>query len=491
MDLDRIPTGVPGIDSLMEGGIPRGFIVMLAGNPGTGKTILASQFIYKGLTSSSLSSSNNDGIENGVYISFSESKTQFYINANRLGMDFENFERQKKFVFLDFVSISNDAIEDTLEEIFEAIRIINAKRVVFDSFSALSEAFKESLVARNTIHVFIGKLMKIQKITSLIVTEIPYGQKKIGIGIEESVVDGIIKLVLGKDNISPFYLRVLKMRGTKIDRDLHVCNIINGKGMIVYPKQRIDMTFSVSDERISSGISGFDEIIDNSRSGSSDNDSKRKGLVKGTITAVIGATGTAKSTFVFQFIAEGVRKYGEIGIFCSLEDTSDEIKRMGKGYGYNMAELEKNGLYILISNPYEENPDLFIANLEAEIIKTKAKRLVIDGLSAFEYKHGKDIHIITKRISSLVHKYQISTMVTIHNRQKKDFSIGPNLDTIFQNIIVLKFVETNIGGGGGFMKRIMAILKTTAAQHNVSILEFKISHDKGGLEIVGPINKDI
>ncbi len=490
MDLDRIPTGVPGLDSLMEGGIPRGFIVMLTGNPGTGKTTLASHFIYKGLTSSSLSSSDNDGIENGVYISFNESKTQFYINANRLGMNFENFERQKKFVFLDFVSLSSDAIEDALEEIFEAIRTVNAKRIVFDSFSALFTAFKEPLVARNTIHIFIGKLMRIHKITSLIIIEIPHGQKKIGIGIEESVVDGIIRLGLGKDNASPFHLRVLKMRGTKIDRDSHICNIINSKGMIVYLKQRIDMTYTISDERISSGIPGFDEIIDNDSSGSSssnNDDVRRKGLVKGTITAVIGATGSAKSTFAFQFIAEGVRKYGEIGIFCSLEDTADEIRRMGKGYGYNMAELEENGLSILISNPYEENPDLFIANLEAKIIKAKAKRLVIEGLSAFEYRYEKYIYIITKRLSSLVHKYQISRMITINTRQKNDFLDVSNLDTLFQNIIVLKFADTD--GDSGFMKRIMAILKITAAPYNISKWEFKISSDKGGIEIVGPIGK--
>ena len=101
MDLDhRISTGVPNLDALIEGGIPRGFTVMVAGNSGTGKTILGSQFLYEGLTS--------QPNENGVYISFSESKSQFYATSKKLGMDFEKLENQTKIIYLDFVSLFND-----------------------------------------------------------------------------------------------------------------------------------------------------------------------------------------------------------------------------------------------------------------------------------------------------------------------------------------------------------------------------------------------
>ncbi len=299
MNLDRISTGVSDLDSLIEGGIPRGYVVMLAGNPGTGKTTLSSQFLYEGLTSSLLDN------ENSIYISFNESKAQFYINSNRLGMDFEKYERQNKFMFLDFVSMKSDGIEDAFEEILAAIRLTKAKRIVLDSFSALSLAFKERIETRNVIQMFVGKLMKSEGITSIIVIEIPYGNESIGIGIEAFVVDGVIILEHGEDNASPLHLKVLKMRGTKIDKEKHVCNIISNEGMILYPKQSLRMTFSISNERISSGILGFDERIYSSKDGI-DN----KGLVKGTLTAIMGATGSAKSTFAFQFITAGVAKRG-------------------------------------------------------------------------------------------------------------------------------------------------------------------------------------
>ncbi len=146
-------------------------------------------------------------------------------------------------------------------------------------------------------------------------------------------------------------------------------------------------------------------------------------------------------------------------------------------------DLEKKGLSIFVSNPDEEHPDAFIMHLEAEIKRTNAKRLAIDGLSAFEYKYRKDMNIIIKRISSLVRKYQITTIVTIRFPVINGFqSTELSLSALFQNIILLKFVEVS-----GYMKRVMTILKISAAQQEMSLLEFKVSMESGGIEIIGPV----
>ena len=230
--LERISTGVPGLDSLIEGGIPKGSTVMIAGRSGSGKTILCAQFLYYGLNKN----------ENGLYISFSESKAQFYTNIKTLGMDFDKFERQGNFTFLDLASLTKDGIQDTLEEILATIRTTNTKRLVLDSFSAISLAFEHQSEARNAIHVLLGKIMRSEGITSLLVMEIPYGRENMGYGIEESVVDGIILLDHTEDNTSPIILRVFKMRGTAINRESHVWTIIKN-GMILYPKQSLSLTF--------------------------------------------------------------------------------------------------------------------------------------------------------------------------------------------------------------------------------------------------------
>ncbi len=488
MALDqRVSTGVRNLDSLIEGGIPDGFSVMVAGNSGTGKTTLSSQFIYKGLTS--------QPIESGIFISFNESKTQFYSNSARLKMNFEKYEKQQKFIFLDFVSIKNDGIQDAFEEILAAIRTINAKRVVIDSFTALSLSFKDRAEARIALHVFLGKIMRTEGITSLIITETPYGKNDLGNGIEESVVDGILKLEHGPDNAAPIMLKVIKMRGTAINREKHVCNI-DSNGLTLYPKQQILMKFPISNKRIHSGIVNFDDEIDGG------------GIIEGTVSAIVGASGSGKSTFALQFIAEGVRKYDETGIFCSLENTFEEIRRMGKGFDYNLEDLElsleKNvncneiikekkqkvqekgeNLSIITYNHNEYHPDAFIASLEDEIKIKKPQRLVIDGLSVYEQKYKDEMYNTIERISSMTRKYNVTTMITLLGAQGTEFkATNLNLSPIFHNIVLLRFVELY-----GQMRRVLMILKISMSHQNSSIQEFQISKDKG-LEIIGPIGND-
>lgn len=461
MSLDRISTGLVGLDSLIEGGFPKGSTLMVVGNSGSGKTILCSHFLYDGLTAKD---------EKGLYISFSESKAQFYTNSKTLGMDFDKLERQMKFAFLDFASLTKDGIQDALEEILATITSFNPKRVVLDSFSAISLAFEHQSEARTTIHVLLGKILRSEGITTILVMEIPRGRQDIGSGIEESVVDGIIQLDHREDNVLPIILRVFKLRGTSINREPHVCTI-SKNGMRLYPKQSLRLTFAASEERISSGVLGLDERIGN-------------GFIKGTTTAIIGPSGTAKSTFAFQYIAEGVTK-DEPGVFYSLEENAEGIRMMAKSYGYNIAELENNGLSIFSASIEDDNPDALITSLAAEIKRTNARRLAIDSLSAFESKYKNDIYIIARRLVSLVQEHHLTAIITIFTTQKSGFEIsGLNLSPLFQNIILLRFVEIQ-----GRMKRVLAILKMRRTEHDESILEFRISSGKGAI-IVGPIDKD-
>src|SRR5687768_2736570 len=184
---ERISTGVSGLDALMEGGIPKGFTVLVAGNPGTGKTVLTSHFLYEGLTKN----------ENGIYVSFSEADYSFYNNADRFGMNFREFQKQNKFSFLDFSAVTQDGIQDAVEEVFATIKETHAKRIVVDSFSAILQAFENPNDARIALHVVLGKMFRAEGVTTMVIGEVPIGAVNIGSGIEEFVADGIIKLEHG------------------------------------------------------------------------------------------------------------------------------------------------------------------------------------------------------------------------------------------------------------------------------------------------------
>ena len=157
--------------------------------------------------------------------------------------------------------------------------------------------------------------------------EIPYGKENMGSGIEESVVDGIIRLDHREDNVLPILLRIFKMRGTSINREPHVCTI-SKNGMRLYPKQKLK---SKVIELQRSGYLAESLVL-----------TKESGAVLSIAQPLplLAHLVTAKSTFAFQYIAEGVKK-GEPGVFLSLEENAEAIPMMAKGYGYNTDGFRK------------------------------------------------------------------------------------------------------------------------------------------------------
>jgi circadian clock protein KaiC len=92
-----VPTGVTGLDEMISGGFPKGRVILVVGGPGAGKTIIASQFLYKGIA---------DYNENGILVSLDENKNHFYSEMAKFGWDFKKAEEENKFAFIDATRIS-------------------------------------------------------------------------------------------------------------------------------------------------------------------------------------------------------------------------------------------------------------------------------------------------------------------------------------------------------------------------------------------------
>ncbi|MGH9973049.1 MAG: ATPase domain-containing protein [Nitrososphaeraceae archaeon] len=459
MTLERISTGIASLDALIEGGIPRGSTVLVAGNPGTGKTILTTHFLYEGLSKG----------EAGVYVSFSESKKQFYDNFERFGMRFLDFEKDNKFAFLDFASVNKDGIGDALEEVIDISRNLGAKRIVIDSFSAIVLAFDNINEARITLHVVLGKMLRSEGITNMLIVEVPIGSHSIGSGMEEFVADGIIQLEHGTTDAVPATLKVVKMRATSLNREPHV-SLIGEKGMVVYPKQPFKMIFPTSTDRIKTGIPGLDRRV-------------QGGFLKGTTTILAGASGTGKTTFGFQFVAQGVLD-GERSIFCSLEESPAEIRSMAQSLGFDVNELEKKGLHLLSWVPENQSPDAFISELSSHIETVKPSRIVLDGLSTFEHLYEQEMYLIAKRLVNLTQTHGITSIYTILTDQESGLNITSfGLSSIFHNIVLLRYVEADAQ-----LKRSMLILKMRASNHDQSIVQFSIQ-SKTGINILGTMSE--
>ncbi|MCW4052358.1 MAG: AAA family ATPase [Candidatus Bathyarchaeota archaeon] len=222
---DRVPTGIVGLDDLIEGGFPRGSLILLAGSPGSGKSIASAHFIHHG-------AENLD--ENGVYLSFAERREFFFNNMKRFGLDFEMLESKGKFKFLDVMTAREKAMSSTLDMAISEILEINASRLVIDSFSVMAQAFKRKIDARIILHM-LDKLMHHTLCTTLLLVEISTGSKTFGFGFEEFVADGIIHFETISENEGIRKRAVIrKMRNTNHNQN-YMNIVISNQGISLMP----------------------------------------------------------------------------------------------------------------------------------------------------------------------------------------------------------------------------------------------------------------
>ena len=222
---ERAPTGINGLDDMIEGGFPKGSLVLLAGSPGSGKTIASAHFLYHG-------SKNLN--ENGIYLSFAERKEFFIDNMRKIGMDFETLESQGKFRFLDLLTTREDTVSSTIGMLSREVLELDAKRLVVDSFTAMAQAFNRRIDARIILHM-IEKLMSKSGCTTLLLVELPTGTKTIGLGFEEFVADGVVlfETVDEREGIRKRAV-IRKMRGTNHNMNYsHI--LISDRGISLMP----------------------------------------------------------------------------------------------------------------------------------------------------------------------------------------------------------------------------------------------------------------
>jgi KaiC/GvpD/RAD55 family RecA-like ATPase len=242
---DSVPTGVPGLDELISGGFPRGRIVLVIGGPGTGKTILASQFLYSGIS---------EHQENGILVSLDESKNHFLSEMKKFGWDFAKAEEEGKFAYLDATRLSRVAIlkekmlkEETsslrgkqlqidrlIEELQYKIKLIGAKRIVLDTLASLFYRFTDP-IERRTAGVDLIEALSDLEVTTIVTTELSHLSLERNPLDEEFLVHGVIMMqTLFSGGTTTRGLQVEKMRGVNVNPNL-VPYTIDKNGIEVFP----------------------------------------------------------------------------------------------------------------------------------------------------------------------------------------------------------------------------------------------------------------
>ena len=241
----RIATGIDGLDELVDGGFPEGRVILVIGGPGTGKTIMCSQFLYKGIY---------ENQENGIFVSLDESKDHFYSEMQKFGWDFRKAEEERKFAYIDATRISRVAmlkeelykeetrslrgkqlsIDRLIEDLQAKIQQVNAKRVAVDTLAALTFRFPDPIERRTAVVDLIESLADLG-VTSLVTTELGYLGLERNAVEEEFLVHGVIMMqTLFSGGTTTRAIQVEKMREAKVNPSL-VPYSIDQNGIEIFP----------------------------------------------------------------------------------------------------------------------------------------------------------------------------------------------------------------------------------------------------------------
>jgi KaiC/GvpD/RAD55 family RecA-like ATPase len=259
---EKTPTGITGLDEMLEGGIPTGYTILIAGGPGSGNSTFAMQFLKNGIEQYG---------ENGIYITLEERAEDMIRNFSNYGWDLSKIkiismipEKASIAQETKYISVGGEAdskaedsntvelspkkfsIDLVADLIREHVQKSDAKRLVIDSLAALSAQLEDPFSIRQEI-LGLSNLLSELGCTSLLLTEMPEGQKGISrYGIEEFVTQGVIALYnIRKGSERARGLEILKMRGTRHSQRICMMELAN-EGFQVYPN-----------ENLHSGTSGF------------------------------------------------------------------------------------------------------------------------------------------------------------------------------------------------------------------------------------------
>ncbi|ACS33032.1 ATPase domain-containing protein [Thermococcus gammatolerans] len=448
--MELIPTGIPGLDKALSGGFSRGTSILIAGNPGTGKTHLAVHVLFNNM---------KKGLK-GAYISFAETKRQFYQNAMESGLNFEEAEKKGVFKFYDMLTMPKEEMKDFLDFLIQDLVEWKPDIIVFDSITVLGQIFGAAMM-RSFLHSIIGRLVNALNSLAILIDEIPYGERRVGFGVEEFVVDGVIVLEMERQReVIKRYLTIPKMRGRYIARSTYEYVITDyGIDVIPIPDLRFAERNIQTKERIKTGIPKFDELLGG-------------GFYKGSINLIAGPTGSGKTIFALT-IASNMAKQGFRVLYMTFEEALGALLGTTKNLGLD-------GDFKVISLiPEAMTPIQYYALIKRLLRENSSEILFIDSISAMQSHMEEEDFIKAIRYLQLLSKEKNITLIMTYLSQNSNLLQSTGFSTLMDTITILSYELPS--RPGEFLKRYLMVLKARHSEHKAVLRKFKIT--LGGIEI--------
>jgi len=455
----KVLTGIQGFDEITDGGLPGGRTTLVMGGPGCGKTVFALQMLVNGAHRMK---------EAAIFVAFEESTRQIVANAATFGWDLPALEKKKLF-FLD-ARLSPDVVKAGEFDLAGMLSVLEAKakqlkarRIVFDGIDVLLTLLDDPVAERREIYRIRDWLSR-TGLTGIITQKVGSGEDH-RYGFLQFMVDCVVILKLQVIDGSMFRsLRVMKYRGSGFSGDEFPITL-TPEGMQLTNRGPSELEYTVTDERISSGLPRLDNML-------------RGGYHRGSNVLVSGAPGTARSTLAGLFVAAACKR-GERTLYVSFDEGAAQIVRNLRSVGIRLAAHVRSGLLKMYSTRTRgPNVEDQYAALRAKIKEHKPRCLVIDPLSALSTKLS---HIASADATQQFLDYLKGEGITVVNTSllhglNTDEATTTGISTMADTWIHLSYVVQD-----GERNRALTIVKSRGTGHSNQVRELTLSNDGVGL----------
>lgn len=462
---DLVKTGIDGLDEIFMGGVKENNIILLEGNPGSGKTTLGLEYIYRGA---------KELKENGLIVSFELSPQKLLRDARGFGWDFESLQKKNKVkIIYTSPSVILHELQSPDGVLINEIKAIGAKRVLIDGLTPL-KIFGELVNGRpfrDSLHLLVENLQR-YGITAILTRELPEGKASGELDHEQFVCDTIVTLLNNTNQRNPHrYIEVKKSRGQDFIPGQHTMRIEAEHGVRIYRRtQSRPKEFNqqpTSSHRSSTGIPTLDQIMGG-------------GVYDGSITLNVGISGTGKTVMGIQFLAQGAKE-GKKGLLITLDEHPKQIIRNAQSLGFGVEELVKNNMIsIYYDSPLELEMDVHFEKIIQLVEQEKIERVVVDSIAAYESANSQEAHQFIYALATFFKNKLIPAYFNYESPELlglSQISVELKASAIVDNIVLLNYVEISTQ-----LRRAITVPKVRGTKIPQRTKEFLI--DVGGIHIL-------
>ena len=455
---DRCSTGIKGFDVILNGGLPKNRLYVVEGEPGSGKTTLALQFLMEGV---------NQG-EKSLYITFSETEDELHAvsrshswDISKINLiDLSSLEKQLSLkTQTTLFHPSEIELNRITENLLAQIEQISPARIVFDSVSEMRLLAESPLRYRRQILALKQALAK-RSSTVLFLDDLTGSAQDLQV---QSIAHGVIRLSrlhhqFGGERRQ---LRVLKLRGVKFISGFHDVEVTTG-GLEIYPRMISSQhSEEPSEGQLKSGLTALDDLLGG-------------GLDHGTSNLFIGPAGTGKSSMSTLYALSAIKQKQKVAFFC-FEETIANLQKRSKAMGLDMdSAMKSNLLRIQKVDPAELSPGAF-SSLLRDLVEDDVKVVVIDSLNGYIQAMPQEEFLILQlhELFAYLNNKGIVTILTLAQHGMIGSMASPiDLTYLADTVILTRFFEAQ-----GSIKKAISVIKKRTGFHESTIREFVISKE--------------